>query len=260
MSFRAAVESVGVTQSRVRATPTMFQRVRAHRVPTLLEASRERTTLKNPTMEAGVVREWLDGVQSGYGDRFTPALEEYGVENLQDLATLATTDKDELDKIFTDAGAKKMQLLNIHKGIELLTSSVPSPAPPEFPAPETAVQAAGGAQAPQPQLPQGWQQMWDQRNRRHYYTDHNTQQTHWELPQSVRRARSVAMKADLAKVAAAKKAEDKAAASRDWWYDPDRACMTNDPMTACQAKKAEDKAAASRDWWIQNPPMMGFSF
>merc|ERR1712086_1026861 len=95
---------------------------------TNMEASRERTTLKNPTMEAGVVREWLDGVQSGYGDRFTPALEEYGVENLQDLATLATTDKDELDKIFTDAGAKKMQLLNIHKGIELLTSSVPSPA------------------------------------------------------------------------------------------------------------------------------------
>ena len=127
-------------------------------------------------MEAGVVREWLDGVHSGYGDRFTPALEEYGVEDLQDLALLATTDKDELDKIFTDAGAKKMQLLNIHKGIELLTSSVPSPAPPEFPAPETAV----------------------------------------------------AMKADLAKVAA--------------------------------AKKAEDKAAASRDWWIQNPPMMGFSF
>ena len=92
-------------------------------------------TISGSAMEAGVVREWLDGVHSGYGDRFTPALEEYGVEDLQDLALLATTDKDELDKIFTDAGAKKMHILNIHKGIALLTSAVPSPAPPELPAP-----------------------------------------------------------------------------------------------------------------------------
>ena len=84
-----------------------------------------------------MVREWLDGVHSGYGDRFTPALEEYGVEDLNDLATLATTDKDELDKILTGAGGKKMHIINIHKSIALLASSVPSPASPapEIPAP-----------------------------------------------------------------------------------------------------------------------------
>ena len=80
-----------------------------------------------PGSSASVVREWLDGVHSGYGVKFTPALEDYGVEELKDLVELATTDRNELGKILTDAGAKKMQIRNIYKGIALLTSSGPTP-------------------------------------------------------------------------------------------------------------------------------------
>ena len=57
-----------------------------------------------PESPAGVVQEWLDGVHSGYGVLFTPALEDYGVEGLKDLAELASTDRNELDKLLTAAG------------------------------------------------------------------------------------------------------------------------------------------------------------
>ena len=76
------------------------------------------------------VREWLDDVRPGYGDKFGPALDEYGVDFLSDLIELASLN--ELDDILEAAGAKKMHLLNIHKRIVSLTSSDPN-SPPTVP-------------------------------------------------------------------------------------------------------------------------------
>ena len=82
------------------------------------------------------VREWLDDVRPGYGDRFGPGLDDEGVDSLRDLADLASTDLKQLDDILLDAGAKRAHLTNIHKRIASLTvSSDPNSqgAPPEAP-------------------------------------------------------------------------------------------------------------------------------
>ena len=61
--------------------------------------------------------EWLEDVKPGYNDKFSVALQGYGVETGADLVELQDEAPEDLKGLLTSAGAKPMDLIKIKKAI-----------------------------------------------------------------------------------------------------------------------------------------------
>lgn len=78
------------------------------------------SSVESPSALDCEIKVWLDGIKSGYSERFASAFTEFGVEDLQDIRNLLDDDWQEIESQLERLGAKAMQLRQIQRAIDAL--------------------------------------------------------------------------------------------------------------------------------------------
>ena len=63
------------------------------------------------------VREWLDSVKAGYGEKFTACFESIGCEDKDDLTDIGVGEMGELESNLSKAGGKTIHLKKIKAAV-----------------------------------------------------------------------------------------------------------------------------------------------